>query len=249
MKDKFHEQLLERLDVLDGNILTYDEVAEWPDGKLDELINQDKVKEISPSETIVCIECPERCLIVPLKRDHPETGESQGMYICPYKDDIGRFEVDLDRSKRWEIVVPRKKTRKKRKQKTVTSKAQKVATSFNRWTNYGDACFVLDEDRIKFWNGDNLTDLKLRSGSRAHRLLKMLYQNYLTKDEVKKGIGTNKTAPSESVRDVNRTINDKIRKLNIQKVPDNVEFVGIDERTEQYSMQIPFRTKDDVWRL
>ena len=37
--------------------------------------------------------------------------------------------------------------------------------------------------------------------------------------------------------------------IYIQKVPDNVEFVGIDERTEQYSMQIPFRTKDDVWRL
>lgn len=249
MKDKFYEQLLERLSVPDGNILTPDDIAQWPEGKLVELIDQCRVKEISPSETVICNECPEGCPIVPYIRPHPGTNELVGVYICPHKDNIGRFEVDLNRRRRWEIVVPKKKTRKKRKKKTLTSKDQKAAASFTRWTNYGEACFVLDGDRIKFWNGDDLTDLRLRSGSRAHRLLEMLYQNHLTKGEVKKEIGTNNTAPSESVRDVNRAINDKIRKLNIQNIPNNVEFVGIDERTEQYGIQIPIYTKADFDHL
>lgn len=108
MMDEFYENLCKRLSVPDGHVLTYDEVMRWPEGKLDELVLQGKVKEGTPSETIVCVECSEKCLIEPDVRRHPETAKLFGVYVCPNDEDIGRITVDLERKKRWEIVVPSK---------------------------------------------------------------------------------------------------------------------------------------------
>lgn len=104
MRDEFYANLCKRLAVPDGQLLTYDEVMQWPAGKLDELVQQGKIKEAAVSESIVCIECPEKCLIVPDVRQNPETGKLSGVYICPNDEDIGRITVDLERKRRWEIV-------------------------------------------------------------------------------------------------------------------------------------------------
>lgn len=239
MSDDFYDKLRERLSMLDGHILTYDEVMQWPEGKLDELMQQGKVREGSTSETVVCVECPERCPIAPDVRQHPGTGELIGVYVCPHDEDIGRFTVDMNRRKRWELVVKKPKARKKRKKTTIVPDTQKAATSFARWNNPGEACFVLDEDRIKFWNGDELKDLRLKSGSRSHMLLPMLQEGQMSNAEVKKAICSDKTSPYDAVRDVNRTLNDKIKKLNIQDVPSNVEFIGRDDRTGLYYSFLP----------
>ena len=245
MSDDFYEKLRERLSVPDGQILTYDEVMRWPEGKLDELLRLGKIREGPTSETIECIECPERCPIEPDVRKHPETDELFGVYVCPHDEDIGRFTVDLNRRLRWEIVdVTPKKKRQRKKKKAVVNKT-KAETSFKPWDSHGEACFVLDGNRIKFWNGNDLTDLKLKSGSRTHTLIPMLYEAQLTKADVKKAICTEKTSPFDAVRDVNRTLNDKIKKLNIQNVPPNIEFISREERTEQYYCALPIQTKPE----
>lgn len=245
MNDEFYEKLQERLSVPDGQILTYDEVTKWPEGKLDELIRQDKIRPASNSETVICNECPEGCVIVPEIRQHPVTGELSGIYVCPHDEDIGRITVDLNRRLRWEIVSEKPKRKKRQQKKKTAPKKTKVETSFKPWDSPGDACFVIDGARIKFWDGNTLKDLKLRGNSRTYNLITMLFLAQLTKADVKKAICTEKTSPFDAVRDVNRTLNEKMIKLNIQNAPRNIEFVCRDKRTEQYYSALPIKSLQD----
>lgn len=117
MSDDFHDKLLKRLSMPEGHILTYYEVMRWPKGKLDELMQHGIVREGGISETVQCVECSEGCVILPDVRRHPDTEELFGVYVCPRDEDIGRFEVDLERRRRWEIVTQKTTKREKRKKK------------------------------------------------------------------------------------------------------------------------------------
>lgn len=121
-------------------------------------------------------------------------------------------------------------------------KKSKVETSFIPWNGAGNACFVLDGARVKFWNGDALTDLKLRNNSKTHKFLPILSGGALSKAEVKKEICTQKTSPYDAVRDVNRLLNGKIKKLNIKKVPQDTAFVACDKRTGHYYSTLPIKS-------
>jgi predicted DNA-binding protein (UPF0251 family) len=101
--DKLLEQLAERLQVYDSEILTADEVADWPDGKLDELVSQSFLTEVEHSKGIVCDQCEENCYIEPDIRTNPDTGKTIGVFVCTRNSDIGRIEVDLNRLRRWRI--------------------------------------------------------------------------------------------------------------------------------------------------
>ena len=141
MSDDFYEKLRQRLSIPDGRILTYDEVMRWPEGKLDELMRLGKIREGPTSETVVCIECPDGCPIVPDVRKHPETGELFGVYVCPHDEDIGRFTVDLNRRLRWEILgekpskikpelqKPQKSKRKRATKKDVENRNRIIVTA------------------------------------------------------------------------------------------------------------------------
>lgn len=133
------------------------------------------------------------------------------------------------------------KTAKQQGKKT-TARKSKAESSFKPWNRAGNACFVLDESRVKFWNGEKLTDLKLRSGSKAHTLLPMLSVGALVNKEVKKAICTPKTSPYDAVRNLNRMLNDKVKKLNIQEVPPNTAFIARDERTGEYFSTLPIKS-------
>ena len=132
------------------------------------------------------------------------------------------------------------KTAKQQGKKT-TDRKSKAESSFKPWNRAGDACFVLDEARVKFWNGEKLTDLKIKNGSKAEKLLSMLSVGALAKQEVKKAICTPKTFPYDGVRNINRMLNDKVKTLNIQNVPPNTAFIARDERTEQYHSTLPIK--------
>ena len=105
------------------------------------------------------------------------------------------------------------KTHKKTQRKKAVAKKSKVRTSFKPWDGPDDACFVLDGARVTIWNGDELRDLRLKSGSKADTLLPMLSAGALRKTEIKETIGTAKTSPYDTVRNVNRLLNEKIKKL------------------------------------
>jgi len=98
---------------------------------------------------------------------------------------------------------------------------------------------------MKFHLNGVVKDLRLRSGSRAEKLLKLLAAGSLTKSEIKEYICTPKTKPYEAVRDVNRLLSIKVKGLGFQAVPANTEFVGCDDRTGQYFCHLPIKSQDE----
>jgi len=101
--NEFLKQLAERLRTYDSEIITADEIADWPEGKLDELLAQGILSEIQPSRGVVCDQCEENCYIEPDRRTIPKTGETVGVFVCTRKPDIGRIEVDLNRLRQWQV--------------------------------------------------------------------------------------------------------------------------------------------------
>lgn len=100
------EQLAKRVGLPEGEIVSADEIAEWPEGKLDELVSAGILTEIEHSKGVVCNECAEDCYIEPEIKKLP-TGETVGVFVCTRNPDIGRVEIALSRLRRW-------KTSKKR---------------------------------------------------------------------------------------------------------------------------------------
>jgi hypothetical protein len=127
-----------------------------------------------------------------------------------------------------------------------SSSAKKpVASKFTKWRTPGDACFIIDGARTKFHLNETAKDLCLKSNSRAETLLRLLIDRCLTKDEVKKSICTPETKPYEAVRDINRLLNTKVKRLGFQAVPADTEFIGCDDRTGQYFCHLPIKTQDE----
>jgi len=119
--DEFLVKLAERLQIPDADTVSADEMAGWPEGKLDELVKTGVLEEIRPSKGVVCDVCEENCFIEPDVRTNPSTGLSTGVFFCTGNPDIGRIEVDLNRLKQWKISGEKLEalgyTRKKRKQR------------------------------------------------------------------------------------------------------------------------------------
>lgn len=99
----FLQQLADRLKTADADVVSADEIADWPVGKIDELVKTGVLEEIQQAKGLVCCECEENCYIEPDVRTHPDTGKATGVYICTNNPDIGRIEIDLDRLKQWKI--------------------------------------------------------------------------------------------------------------------------------------------------
>jgi len=96
------EVILKRADFLEGSTFSADEVAKWPPGVLDRLLAAGLVREIAHANGVVCDQCEDACWIEPESRERPDTGKRVGVYFCPHED-VGRFEVSLDRLKCWEV--------------------------------------------------------------------------------------------------------------------------------------------------
>ncbi|HUW19442.1 MAG TPA: hypothetical protein VMW16_09080 [Sedimentisphaerales bacterium] len=101
--DKFLQQLADRLQIPDSEIITADETKDWPTGKLDELVEAGVLVEIEHAKGLVCDECEENCFIEPNIRTNPNTGVATGVSVCTRNPDIGRIEVDLNRLRQWKI--------------------------------------------------------------------------------------------------------------------------------------------------
>lgn len=100
--DKFLQQLANRLQIPDADIITADKIANWPHGKLDELLSEGILTEIEHATGVICDQCEESCYREPDIRTYPN-GDTIGVFVCPSRDDIGRIEVDLDRLRQWKI--------------------------------------------------------------------------------------------------------------------------------------------------
>jgi len=94
-----------RADVLDGDTFPADEVIRWPPGSLDCLVRADLIREIAPSSGLVCDQCEDACYIEPSIREDPRTGKRLGTYFCRTNEDIGRFTVNLERLRQWQVYM------------------------------------------------------------------------------------------------------------------------------------------------
>jgi hypothetical protein len=101
--DGFLAQLAKRLRIPDADIITGDEVGDWPDGKLEELLAKGVLQEIEHGTTVVCDQCDEYCSIEPQRRTDPQTGKTIGVHICMSEEVGGRIEIDLDRLRQWQV--------------------------------------------------------------------------------------------------------------------------------------------------
>jgi len=136
--DEFLAKLAERLQIPEADIISADEAADWPTGKLDQLVEAGVLAEIQHSKGVVCNECEENCFIEPNIRTNPNTGEATGIFVCTRNPDIGRIEVDLDRLRQWQInseklaslgyTEKKSKRRKRKKSSELTPKETDVWT-------------------------------------------------------------------------------------------------------------------------
>ena len=101
--DNLLKQLAERLRVSDAEIVSADEIRGWPKGRLGKLVAEGVLTEVEHAEGVICSQCEENCYIKPDIRTNPETSGSVGVFVCTRNPDIGRIEVDLDRSRQWRI--------------------------------------------------------------------------------------------------------------------------------------------------
>lgn len=107
--DVFFQKLTGRLKIPGGNILTYEEIQDWPPGMQEELEKAGMIRQIEPAAEVICNQCEERCPIIPELFTHPKTEEKVWLYVCPEKPDIGRIQVEPDQRMRWEILPDKKK--------------------------------------------------------------------------------------------------------------------------------------------
>jgi hypothetical protein len=148
-------QLANRLRIPDADIVTGDEIRDWPAGKLEDLLAQRVLQEMEHGTTIVCDQCDERCSIEPQRRTDPQTGKTIGVHICMHEDAGGRIEIDLDCLRRWRINKRMlaqmgyregegtKSGRQSREAKRVTEKAQLISVLL---AHHGFSDEVSDEE-------------------------------------------------------------------------------------------------------
>jgi hypothetical protein len=137
--DGFLARLAKRLRIPDADVVTGDEIRDWPDGKLEELLAQGVLQEIEPGTTVICDQCNEHCSIEPQRRTDPQSGKTIGFHICMREETGGRIEIDLDRLRQWRINrrmlaqmgyregEGTKSGRQSREAKRVTEKAQLIS--------------------------------------------------------------------------------------------------------------------------
>lgn len=102
--DEFLKQLAERLQTYDSEIITADEIADWPEGKLDELVSMGILTRTENAKGVICDQCEENCYIEPDIRTVPKIGKAVGVFVCTRNPDIGRIEIDLNRLRQWRIT-------------------------------------------------------------------------------------------------------------------------------------------------
>jgi hypothetical protein len=130
----------------------------------------------------------------------------------------------------------KKQTTKLRAKTTATQTPKK----FRPWLKPGDACFVIDNNRILFHRDGTKKDLRLKNLSKTQSLLVMLQNGTLQSCEVKTHFCSEKTKPIQVVSRANQTLNDSIRRAGFTCLPEyDVEFIRYEQRFDHYEKALP----------
>jgi hypothetical protein len=97
--------ILTRAELPDAETFAAHEVAPWPNGALVWLMKAGILREAGLAEEILCDQCEECCWIKPRIQVNQQTGQTVGKYVCQRNEDVGPFNVDLDRKKQWRLSL------------------------------------------------------------------------------------------------------------------------------------------------
>ena len=143
--------------------------------------------------------------------------------------ELNRIKAKLELEGQQQQPVVQKPAGVKQSKKK-TKKAEKSQKRFQPWTKSGDACFVIENNRVKFHYNNEIKDLKLKSESNTHRLLLLIRCGSLQPSEIKAEICPNTTNKASKVVDyANQLLNEKIAAVGFMGVPPNVEFIERDK--------------------
>ena len=133
-----------------------------------------------------------------------------------------------------------------RRKVKITKTLKKTEKRFQPWRKSGDACFVIENNRIKFHYKKEVKDLRLRNETNPHKLLFLFAaKNPLPQVEIKK-MCKKKTRPSDIAKQTNTKLSEKIAAMALPGVPKNIEFVKYDDKSKCYGLWPEIKHKDDV---
>lgn len=95
--------VLSRAERPDTSIFTAQEVARWPRGSLERLVELGLLREIEPADEILCDECNRGCYVRPDLVRHPQTGEMVAVFFCLEPEHGGRIQRSADVLRQWEF--------------------------------------------------------------------------------------------------------------------------------------------------
>jgi len=177
-------------------------------------------------------------------------------FLSPNQTFIGKF-IDID-AKKEKVIRKLEQIKETLKYKQTpepagageeikkSRKPTKTERKFQPWTNSGDACFIIEDNRIKFYYKKGVRDLLLRNETNPHKLLFLFAaKNPLPQVEIKE-MCTEKTRPSDIAKQTNTKLNEKIAAMALPDVPKNIEFVKYDDKSKCYGLWPEIKHKDTL---
>lgn len=97
------EYLEKRIMLSGSELISFDELAEWPIAEVQELKEQGKLVQADDADGIICTQCPEECWKEVEIRQ--KDGRTVGVIHCEDEDCGGLIPVEMERLQEWEIVI------------------------------------------------------------------------------------------------------------------------------------------------
>ncbi len=155
-----------------------------------------------------------------------------------------KYKIEVESQQPTEARQETTPNNKSKAKKTKTPK--KAEKKFQPWKKSGDACFIIEDNRIKFYYKQEAKDLRLRNETNPHKLLFLFAaKNPLPQSEIK-NLCTEKTRPSDIAKQTNTKLNEKIVAMAFSDVTKDIEFVKYDDKSKCYALWPKIKHKDDV---
>lgn len=127
--------------------------------------------------------------------------------------------------------------------KSATNRAER---KYQPWRDPGDACFIIEGDRILFHHDDEIRDLRLKSHSSTPDLVVALQGRTLQSADIKSRFCKGKTKPIQVVSRANERLNASIRKVGFTCLPEyDVEFIRYVRKFDHYASVLPIHASKD----
>ncbi len=236
-----------------GDTVVAYEVMKWPEGRLQQFIEMGLLRPLPDADEIRCPGCTDSCMIVPIRTILPN-GEPYAEHLCGKE---GLVEIPDFLFKCWQIVINKmielgyyhetQDNRGKREKEKTKKQAKKK--NFEHWPSPGDACFIIENERIEFHYDGEIKDLKLKKDSNADQMIKYL-QAPVSGKIIKKILCSPGTRPSDLKDQTNEQLNKKIATVGFIMPMNNIEFIRfVDTRNEYECVLEIYQSRGDFTRL